>query len=116
MTTVRVLLEQEPSRLFLSFVEVSEPQRRRPSALPLRSHTPSAMFAVRSSAPPIATRRHFRLHTLPAIRFRSIAPASFGWRFRNLASVRHTPPAPILAGQSATALHLSTAHPHVFQI
>lgn len=98
MTTVRVLLEQEPSRLFLSFVEVSEPQRRRPSALPLRSHTPPAMFAARSSAPPIATRRHFRLHTLPAIRFRSIAPASFGWRFRNLASVRHTPPAPILAG------------------
>lgn len=48
MTTVRVLLEQEPSRLFLSFVEVSEPQRRRPSALPLRSHTPSAMFAVLS--------------------------------------------------------------------
>lgn len=37
MTTVRVLLEQEPSRLFLSFVEVSEPQRRRPSASSRRS-------------------------------------------------------------------------------
>lgn len=54
MTTVRVLLEQEPSRLFLSFVEVSEPQRRRPSALPLRSH---------------------------AVRFRSLSPSGSAWGY-----------------------------------
>lgn len=97
MNTVRALLAQEPSRLFLSFVEVSERPRRQPSASSRRSHTPSALTA---SVP--ALRLVLRAVTpavsLPAIRFRSVAPASFGRRFRNLASVRHTPPAPALWG------------------
>ena len=51
--------------------------------------------------------------SLPAIRFRSVAPASFGRRFRNLASVRHTPPAPALWGGLPRLCNLPTAHPHV---
>lgn len=115
MTTVRALLAQEPSRLFLSFGEVSERPRRQPSASSRRSHTPSAFTAsvpslrlmLRAVAPAVS---------LPAIRFRSVAPASFGGRFRNLASVRHTPPAPALWGGLPRLLHLSTTHPHAFQI
>lgn len=94
MTTVRVLLEQEPSRLFLSFVEVSEPQRRRPSALLLRSH---------------------------AVRFRSLSPSGSAWgyagrlpftRFRLFAfapSLR-----PPLAGDSETSPASGTRRPPLF--
>ena len=78
MTTVRVLLEQEPSRLFLSLDEPSERERRRPSELRASS------LAVRFRRCPFrrfarATLRHFRRHASGgSSQLRS--PASFGSR------------------------------------
>lgn len=78
MNTVRVLLEQEPSRLFLSLDEPSERERRRPSELRASS------LAVRFRRRPFrrfarATLRHFRRHASGGSSpLRS--PASFGSR------------------------------------
>lgn len=104
LVTVRALLAQEPSRLFLSFGEVSERPRRQPSASSRRSHTPSAFTASVPSLR-LVLRAVTPAVSLPAIRFRSVAPTSFGGRFRNLASVRHTPPAPALWGSLPRLLH-----------
>lgn len=112
LVTVRALLAQEPSRLFLSFGEVSERPRRQPSASSRRSHTPSAFTASVPSLR-LVLRAVTPAVSLPAIRFRSVAPASFGGRFRNLASVRHTPPAPALWGGLPRLCIPSTAHPHI---
>lgn len=54
--------------------------------------------------------------SLPAIRFRSVAPASFGRRSDMSSSRRRTSAAPIPASCPATALHLSTTHPHIVRI
>lgn len=56
------------------------------------------MFAVRSVAPLRGYAPSLPASPLSAVRFRFVAPASFGRRFRNLASVLHTPPAPALWG------------------
>lgn len=111
MNTVRVLLEQEPSRLFLSLDEPSERERRQPSELRASS------LAVRFRRRPFrrfarATLRHFRRHASGGSSpLRS--PASFGSRI----PMARPPPAHAArtcpCGVVCTALHLSTAHPHV---
>lgn len=96
LTTARFLLGSGPSQLFLSFGLVSEIPRPRASELRAarlrRTLSPPTRLRSAKGLRSVALAARSRLFTL----LRS--PPSFGGLFRNLASVRHTPPAPSLWG------------------